>query len=59
MRNLVAVEMQNKFKAKSFSGRGKRRAGSNRNKFDWRSDAEELDFSEENNSVIEEVFSGF
>lgn len=43
MRNLVAAEMSEnpgKYKAKSFSGRGNRRANSNRNRFDWRDEVE-------------------
>lgn len=48
MRNLIAAEMGSKFKSKRFSNdRGNRRASSNRNKFDWRSDMDELDLSDE------------
>ena len=55
MRNLVAAEMAGKFKSKRFSNdRGNRRANSNRNKFDWQSEMDELDLSNEtdnNNSI--------
>jgi len=55
MRNLVAAEMAEnpgKYKAKSFSGRGNRRANSNRNRFDWRSEMNELDMSDNSGNNV-------
>ncbi len=43
MRNLIASEMGNKFKAKRFNGRGNRRADSNRNQFDWKAEMQDAE----------------
>lgn len=51
MRNLVAAEMDNKFKSKRFTNdRSNRRANSNRNKFDWRDEIELDSLDEINNN---------